>query len=116
MRTFVIVFALGALAACNAPAQPQDNAAARAAAAEPADPRLAELYRGACRNCHGSVETGAPLALDHREWDERWRKGEATLLEHTIGGFNGMPAGGQCFSCTADDYRALIRFMAGRED
>jgi len=26
-----------------------------------------------------------------------------------------MPAGGQCFSCTPDDMKALIRFMAGRE-
>ena len=53
------------------------------------------------------------LALDRAAWAPRWAKGEQMLLDHTISGFNGMPAGGQCFSCSADDYRALIRFMAG---
>ncbi|HVY83837.1 MAG TPA: c-type cytochrome [Caulobacterales bacterium] len=87
---------------------------ARAEAAAPGDPRLAELYRGACRECHARADSGAPLVHDHAAWDPRWAKGEATLLDHTISGFNGMPAGGQCFSCTTDDYRALIAFMAGK--
>jgi cytochrome c5 len=44
------------------------------------------------------------------------RVDEPVLLDHTIQGFNAMPAGGQCASCTPDDFKALIRFMAGRED
>ncbi|MBS0386344.1 MAG: cytochrome c5 family protein [Proteobacteria bacterium] len=114
---FVLVLAL-ALGACGpkSPALTPEQIAARAAAAAPADARLAGLYAGACRNCHGQPGAGAPLALDQAAWDGRWAKGEQTLLDHTISGFNGMPAGGQCFSCSADDYRALIRFMAGREE
>jgi cytochrome c5 len=39
----------------------------------------------------------------------------AALRASTISGLNGMPAGGQCFGCSAQDYEALITFMAGRE-
>lgn len=115
---FVAVGIALALSACGArpPAETSEQIAARAANAAPADARLAGLYANACRNCHGQAGAGAPLALDRAAWSERWAKGEQTLLDHTISGFNGMPAGGQCFSCSADDYRALIRFMAGRQD
>lgn len=110
-----LIFALAACAPAPAPETPE-VIAARARTAVPEDAGLAELYAGACQNCHAWPDSGAPLALDRAAWNERWAKGEATLLDHTISGFNGMPAGGQCFSCSADDYRALIRFMAGRED
>jgi cytochrome c5 len=115
----VLLVALAALqAACGrAPkAQPEDPAkvAARAATMLPADPRLAGLYRASCQNCHGHPESGAPPAGYHFAWDPRWAQGLPTLLSHTIGGYNGMPAGGQCFACTQTDYRSLIRFMAAR--
>ena len=58
----------------------------------------------------------APLAGDRTRWDPRWDQGEDALLAATIQGKGGMPAGGQCFECTPDDYKALIRFMAGREE
>ncbi len=116
LRRSLIALVL-ALSACGRVPAPESPAlvAARAAAAMPVDARLASLYAGACRNCHAQTGSGAPLALDRAAWAPRWAKGEQMLLEHTISGFNGMPAGGQCFSCTADDYSALIRFMAGRE-
>ena len=31
------------------------------------------------------------------------------------GDFRAMPALGQCAACTPDDFKALTRFMAGRE-
>lgn len=117
LRTAFVLGLTLALSACgpqHTPETPQ-QIAARAANAAPADPRLADLYASSCRSCHSQVDTGAPLALDHAAWDQRLAKGEQTLLDHTISGLNGMPAGGQCFSCSADDHRALIRFMAGRE-
>lgn len=106
------------LCACGAPAEHESRAdvLARAVAAAPADARVAALYSGACKACHAQADSGAPLTHDHAAWDGRWAKGEQTLLAHTIGGFNGMPAGGQCFACTAEDYRALIAFMADREE
>lgn len=115
MRAALIGLVL-ALGACGAEPEPESPAeiAARAAEAAPSEARLAELYSGSCRSCHAVPDSGAPLTLDRAAWDERWAKGEQMLLDHTISGFNGMPAGGQCFTCTADDYRALITFMAGR--
>ena len=115
---FVMLFCAALLCGC-APepvAETPESIAVRAAAARPADPRLAELYGNACHACHGQAGAGAPLALDAAAWRPRWAKGENLLLDHTISGFNGMPAGGQCFACSPDDYRALIRFMAGKEN
>ncbi len=76
--------------------------------------RAPRAYRASCRNCHAHPESGAPPAGYHFAWDPRWAQGLPVLLSHTVAGYKGMPAGGQCFACTAVDYRALIRFMAGR--
>ena len=62
-----------------------------------------------------TIKTGAPLVQDRTQWDARWDKGLPALVSSTLAGLNGMPPGGQCFSCTAKDYEALISFMAGRE-
>jgi len=115
------VLALAALAAgcsrgADANAPPSAEAIARAASLTPADPRLAGLYAHACHACHGTPGTGAPLAGDRTAWDPRWAKGLPALTSSVVGGFKGMPAGGQCFACTAEDYRGLIRFMAGHEE
>jgi cytochrome c5 len=110
---------LALLAACG------ESAATRAAAhqqllqraqgAQPADPRLATLYQQSCRSCHAVENSGAPLARDTDGWAERWSRGLASLQQSVITGKNGMPAGGQCFACSAADYEALIRFLAGRD-
>jgi cytochrome c5 len=108
-----------ALAACGEPAATGDSAEqilANAISATPSETRLARLYAGSCKTCHTSSESGAPLTLDRAAWDPRWERGVDTLVDHTIGGFQAMPPGGLCFSCTADDYRNLIAFMAGREE
>lgn len=115
MRTLFAVFTAFLLIACQQEPPAQSLTPEQSAALSPADPRIAGLYEQSCKFCHTVADTGAPRAGDRTQWDPRWRKGEAELLNNTIRGFNGMPAGGQCFSCTPDDYRALIRFMAGRE-
>ena len=116
MRLACLLIPALILGGCKrAPREDAAKVASRAAAMMPADARLAGLYRASCQNCHGHPESGAPPAGYHFAWDPRWAQGEATLLAHTISGFNGMPAGGQCFSCTQADYATLIRFMAGRE-
>ena len=112
------VVALLPMAGCKrAPrAAPENPAAvaARAAAMLPSDLRLAALYRASCQTCHAHPDSGAPPVGYHYAWDPRWAQGMPTLLSHVIGGYNGMPAGGQCFTCTRDDYQTLIRFMAGQ--
>ncbi len=103
-----------ALAACQpgAPVRSPAEIAAHAAAMQPSDPRLADLYSHACKACHATPGTGAPLAGDQAAWAPRVAKGMPALMTSVVGGYRGMPAGGQCFSCTADDYRALVLFMA----
>lgn len=93
------------------PLTPEQSAALR-----PADPRIAGLYETSCMACHTVADAKAPLAGDRTQWDPRWATGEAALLASVLQGKQAMPAGGQCFACTPDDYRALIRFMAGREN
>jgi cytochrome c5 len=95
---------------------PSADAIEQAGTATPADPRIADLYRQSCRACHTVPGSGAPLTGDRRAWDQRWEKGADALRSSTIRGLNGMPAGGQCFACTPQDYDALIRFLAGRNE
>ncbi len=114
IRTLALGAILAALSACQAPAPPKSPAelAAQAAAMTPADPRLADLYAHACKACHAVAASGAPLAGDRAAWAPRAQKGMAALMGSVVSGYKGMPAGGQCFSCTGQDYQALIRFMA----
>jgi cytochrome c5 len=118
MRRHLPTLALTAacLAACSHKPQPEDAAkvAARAAAMLPSDPRLAALYKSSCQTCHAHPDSGAPPTGYHYAWDPRWQQGLPMLLAHAIGGYQGMPAGGQCFACNANDYKALIRFMAAQ--
>ena len=115
---WIVFMAVLTAAACAPPAPraPSAEAASRALALAPADARIASLYAQSCRTCHTAPDTGAPLAGDRASWEPRWKKGMSALLANTVGGFNGMPAGGQCFSCSSQDYEALIRFMADHED
>lgn len=115
MRALLPLTAMLLLAACHSeppPAKPLTPE--QSAALKPRDGRIAGLYEQSCKSCHTVPDTGAPLAGDRTQWDERWAKGEVALLNSTIRGLNGMPAGGQCFACSPDDYKELIRFMAGR--
>lgn len=112
IRAAALVLACLVLAACGQKSSgpPKDPASLR-----PADPARAALYEQSCKACHANPDSGAPLVHDHNAWDPRWDKGIDVLTEHAVEGFQAMPAGGQCATCTADDYRALIRFMADRE-
>jgi cytochrome c5 len=116
MRKAPVVMVVLALAACHGapPAPPLTEA--QSAARRPADAHLAALYDGSCRACHTTRDSGAPLSGDHAQWDARWAKGAPALLQSAVAGYNKMPAGGQCATCTAHDYEALIRFMADQQN
>ena len=104
---------LGVCAACGGPPPPSPGElAARAAALSPREPHLAELYARSCKACHAEPRANAPLTGDRGAWNARLAKGMPALLQSVLTGVNGMPAGGQCFTCTPRDYEALISFMA----
>lgn len=80
----------------------QDNSALAppkpAEAAPAADLGGEEVYNMACVACHGAGVAGAPKYGDKGAWAARIAKGDATLHEHAIKGFQGqtgfMPAKG----------------------
>ena len=78
----------------------------------PADADLAALYIRSCRSCHTVAATGSPLTGDPAAWTERMDKGMNVLVDNVINGYGGMPPLGLCMECDADQFEALIRFMA----
>lgn len=101
------------LSACSDPsgtASDVDEAASRAM--NPADSALASTYDRSCRSCHTVAATGAPLTGDKSAWAERLDKGMHILVDNVVNGFGGMPPFGMCMDCDADQFEALIRFMA----
>jgi cytochrome c5 len=112
----IAIFFVTALALSACGQKPKAPTAQELAALKPADAHLAALYEHSCKACHAREGSGAPLTHDHAAWDPRWEKGLPTLRDHAILGFQAMPAGGQCAACTAQDYEALIRFMADEEN
>ena len=72
-----------------------------------------EKWARSCAQCHVAGQAGAPRTGNVEEWSPRLEKGQAMLLEHTIKGFNMMPALGYCMSCETSDFIAMIEFMSG---
>jgi cytochrome c5 len=103
---------LALLCSCGAPPPSPAQIAARAAVLKPRDGHLAELYERSCKACHAEPRANAPLTGDRAAWKARLAKGRPALLHSVLTGVNGMPAGGQCFTCTPGEYDALIAFMA----
>ncbi len=78
----------------------------------PEDPGIAAIYGRSCRSCHTVAATGAPLTGDASAWGPRMDKGMDVMLDSVINGFGGMPPFGLCMDCDAQQFEALIRFMA----
>ncbi len=76
-----------------------------------------KIYSKACIACHFTGVSGAPaLKADKykkEDWQKRADKGMATLLEHSITGFNNnlMPPKGTCMDCTNQDLFDAISYM-----
>lgn len=66
-----------------------------------------------CALCHITGVAGAPLVGDTEQWQSRLAQGEASILRHTIEGYNSMPPLGYCMACEVADFRAMIGYMAG---
>ena len=77
------------------------------------DPANARAYQAACASCHARPGIGAPLTGVDDDWRERREQGMDALLVHTVDGYRGMPPLGTCGLCSEDDFRLLIRYMAG---
>jgi len=115
LRSLFSCTVLVALSGCGGPPPTPAQIAARAASLKPGDAHLAELYERSCRACHSEPRANAPLTGDRAAWKARLAKGRPALVQSVLTGVNGMPAGGQCFTCTPGEYDALIAFMADQD-
>lgn len=112
----LMLMTAAALSACgDTTPGPITSAQTTASTTAPADPKLASVYAQTCKSCHAAGIGGAPVSGDKKAWDPRVAQGMATLLDHTINGYKGMPPLGACMDCGETEFEALIRFMAGIE-
>ena len=54
----------------------------------------AAIYNQVCMACHDTGAAGAPRRAEEGDWSDRIDQGWDTLLDHSINGFNAMPARG----------------------
>ena len=76
-----------------------------------ADP-IMDKYNKSCLICHAAGVANAPKTGDAAGWEPRLAKGMDVLVESVEKGLNAMPPRGMCNDCTADEYKAMIEFMA----
>jgi cytochrome c5 len=78
--------------------------------------RQAALFTNNCAQCHVRQGIGVPQAGDAAAWKDRAAQGEDAMLRNVVQGLRGMPPLGYCSACSEQDFRALIRLMAGLPD
>jgi cytochrome c5 len=71
----------------------------------------AAVYDKACKMCHGAGMMGAPKSGDKAAWTARIAQGTATLEDHAIKGFKGMPAKGGKSALSDDEVKAAVAHM-----
>jgi cytochrome c5 len=111
-RVFLLVL-VAALSGCGKPSSyssPEIEAASRRLV--PQDPDIAAIYGRSCSSCHTVAATRAPLTGDGSAWGPRMGKGMDVMVASVINGFGGMPPFGLCMDCDAQQFEALIQFMA----
>ena len=102
-----------ALAGCGKPSSDSSPISeAQSRLLRPTEPEIAAIYARSCRNCHTITASGAPLTGDKVAWAPRMDKGMGVLLASVVNGFGGMPPFGLCMDCSAEQFEALIQFMA----
>ncbi|KAF1070099.1 MAG: Cytochrome c5 [Pseudomonas citronellolis] len=70
------------------------------------------VFDRACGACHAGQLPMAPEKGDTAAWKPRLEKGLGTLVQHVTDGYKAMPPRGLCTQCSAEDYRAVIQWMA----
>lgn len=98
---------------------PAAGAAVEAAAAPVAAKMTGEqVYNAACFACHGAGVGGAPKFGDAGQWASRIAKGKATLVKHSLEGFQGdagfMPPKGGRVDLSDEEIIDAVEFMVGQ--
>lgn len=69
------------------------------------------IYARVCFACHDNGIAGAPAIGDNDAWASRIEQGWDTLLDHSINGFNAMPARGGNPSLSDDEVAAATAHL-----
>jgi len=72
------------------------------------------VYNAACMACHTSGAAGAPKLGDKAAWSPRIGQGGATLVQHALQGFKGMPAKGGCSNCSDAEIKAAVEYLTAK--
>jgi cytochrome c5 len=96
-------------AAVGPRAEPAAPVKVAVAAAAPAGGEA--TYKAACAACHAAGVAGAPKLGDKAAWSSRLAKGKATLYDHSLKGFNAMPAKGGQSALADSDVKAAVDYM-----
>lgn len=93
----------------------KDTTDSKQTAAEPLPPHASingeEVYKGICFSCHDSGLINSPVLGDTAAWEPRIAKGLETLYDHSINGFNAMPAKGGNPALSDDEVKAAVDYM-----
>ena len=73
-----------------------------------------QVYNQFCGTCHAAGVAGAPVLGDTAAWSPRIAKGLDTLWDHTLNGFNSMPAKGTCMGCSDEELRGAMDYMVSQ--
>ncbi|MGE4532501.1 MULTISPECIES: c-type cytochrome [Halomonas] len=90
-----------------------DSADESQAAAEPAHAGIdgAAIYNQICMACHETGAAGAPVRGNAEQWSARLEQGVETLYDHSINGFNAMPAKGGNPNLSDDEVKAATDYL-----
>lgn len=72
------------------------------------------VYNTTCMACHTSGAAGAPKLGDKAAWSPRVAQGTATLVQHALQGFKGMPAKGTCTTCSDAEIKAAVEYLTAK--
>jgi cytochrome c5 len=70
-----------------------------------------QVYGTVCSVCHANGVAGAPTTGDKDAWAPRLSKGWDTLVEHSIKGFNAMPAKGGRVDLPDDQIISAVGYL-----
>lgn len=69
------------------------------------------IYEKYCAGCHTMGSGGAPKFGDSTQWSPVVQMGLAQVYNNAIKGINGMPAKGNCDSCTDDQVKSAVDYI-----
>ncbi|CAM3471534.1 c-type cytochrome [Halomonas lysinitropha] len=69
------------------------------------------IYNQVCMACHETGAAGAPVRSNADQWTDRMSKGMETLYDHSINGFNAMPAKGGNPNLSDDEVKAATDYL-----